>query len=276
MNMEQIEKKSSDINNDIQTSKTIKFLVILLFLYSLVPIAIYVIYFRNYPISNETSDWSSFMSYSTSFMSIGVGLIGTFLVYLTYKSTHENAKKTAQIAEESIKNSRIQQFEGAFFNLLQNQNHITNNLKNEILVGKEFIDAQAKSISNGFSVLGIENIKVSTDVLFGIYSTFIDITFSQYFRHLYNIIKYVDESKIGKEKQKKYIDIIQAQLTDNELLILSINCMKEPGVNKFRPLLDKYQFLRNVRSIGYGFDEILKEHYPQTKFKYHKSLPHGN
>jgi hypothetical protein len=70
-----------------------------------------------------------------------------------------------------------------------------------------------------------------------------------YFRNLYNIVKFVDRSDV-KDK-KFYTNLIRAQLSSNELLLLFYNCASPPGrerdgKEKFRPLVEKYALLKNM------------------------------
>lgn len=70
---------------------------------------------------------------------------------------------------------------------------------------------------------------------------------SHYFRHLYHIIKFIDESNI-KDK-KKNTSIVRAQLSSYELVLLFYNCLQtfdHDEINKFKPLVERYQLLANL------------------------------
>lgn len=77
-----------------------------------------------------------------------------------------------------------------------------------------------------------------------------------YFRHLYRIIKFVDESEdisiFADENSEykvryNYIAIIRATLSDYELGALFYNCLSQNGRDKFKPLTEKYCFFKNIR-----------------------------
>lgn len=82
--------------------------------------------------------------------------------------------------------------------------------------------------------------------------TFLD----HYFRHLYRIIKYVDENRditVFAEEDKEddvrysYVAILRATISDYELGCLFYNCLSENGRVKFKPLVEKYSFFNNIR-----------------------------
>jgi hypothetical protein len=73
--------------------------------------------------------------------------------------------------------------------------------------------------------------------------------FDHYFRHLYRIIKFVDESNlIDKEDKYEYVGIVRATLSRYELVWLFYNCLSENGKEKFKPLIERYALLKNLRS----------------------------
>jgi hypothetical protein len=84
--------------------------------------------------------------------------------------------------------------------------------------------------------------------------------FDHYFRHLYRIIKFVDESDLIESKDRySYIGIVRATLSRYELVWLFYNCLPPNGNGKFKPLIERYALLRNLR------DDLLakKEHKSQ-------------
>lgn len=65
-----------------------------------------------------------------------------------------------------------------------------------------------------------------------------------YFRSLYNIIKFVDRST-SKEK-RIYTNLVRAQLSSNEIWLLSYNCLSRYGIEQFKPLVEKYSLLKSL------------------------------
>lgn len=74
--------------------------------------------------------------------------------------------------------------------------------------------------------------------------------FDSYFRHLYRIFKYIEESPLIDETERyDYACIVRAQLSDYELLMLFYNALNvnENGVFKFKRLIEKYAVFNNIR-----------------------------
>lgn len=75
-----------------------------------------------------------------------------------------------------------------------------------------------------------------------------------YFRHLYRIVKFVDECAVLDRKDRnkyaeryKYICFLRAQLTDYELGLLFYNCLSVNVITKFKPLAERYALFNNLR-----------------------------
>ncbi|MFC4216816.1 putative phage abortive infection protein [Pseudophaeobacter arcticus] len=64
-----------------------------------------------------------------------------------------------------------------------------------------------------------------------------------YFRTLYNLFKFVHKS--DEIDQRLYTNLIRAQLSDDEAMLLFLNGLSLRG-QKFKPLLEKYSVLKNV------------------------------
>ena len=63
-----------------------------------------------------------------------------------------------------------------------------------------------------------------------------------YFRTLYNLVKFVDRS--GVDDKRLYTNLIRAQLSSYELLLLFYNALSEKGREKFKPLIEQYSLLK--------------------------------
>ncbi|MBY8963677.1 hypothetical protein KJK34_13020 [Flavobacterium sp. D11R37] len=77
--------------------------------------------------------------------------------------------------------------------------------------------------------------------------------FGHYFRNLYRLIKLIDEKKFSEDFESdyeikySYTSIIRSQLSDGELGWLFFNCLSEYGSTKFKPLIEKYSLLKNLK-----------------------------
>lgn len=87
-----------------------------------------------------------------------------------------------------------------------------------------------------------------------------------YFRHLYHLLKYVDDSEL--KNKKKYMDLIQSQMSSDELYITAINGISNYGRKRMLPLLNNYSFLENlVIDNDPIVAELIHIFYPNTKKK---------
>ncbi len=80
---------------------------------------------------------------------------------------------------------------------------------------------------------------------------------SHYFRTIYHIYKFIDNSKISNKKQ--YASIARAQLSSYEQILLFYNCLHENGSEKFKPLIEKYSVFKNIdKSLIINQDHLIK------------------
>lgn len=166
--------------------------------------------------------------------------------------------------EEMIKQNKTlshQKFENTFFQLLNNHNNIVNalDLRNKdgviTTTSRDCFKTFRKYI--GIHAYKIENIlpfqkntfmnSLSLDKTINSYETFYkhyQSDLGHYFQNLYNIIKFVDESKI--DNKKRYANFVRAQLSSHELVLIFYNIISKYGKEKFKPLVEKYSLLKNM------------------------------
>ncbi|MDQ9128573.1 putative phage abortive infection protein [Serratia fonticola] len=80
------------------------------------------------------------------------------------------------------------------------------------------------------------------------YDTFFIIwqqNLAHYFRMVYHIYKFIDESHLDDNLKKNYASILRAQLSNFELLILFYNCVGEHG-SKMEKYAVKYEMFDNL------------------------------
>lgn len=257
------------------TKIVIVFCCIICFISLFISLFLYVKQFGQNGLSENTDNWGQFGEYIGGVLGTILTFFSVILIYATYKSQKEN--------------SLLQQFETTFFSLLVNQREILKSLKGNFgkitspdKISDEYISEVAwkiyqefdnkisrysKELPN-FSEQKEENMTIINTIYKEIYKGK-ESELGHYFRHLYHIVKYVHESKINNKK--KYVDIIQAQMSDDELYITLYNGISEYGREKFLPLLDTYSFFENIRNRGEIFEVHCSQFYPKTNFKYEKA-----
>lgn len=111
--------------------------------------------------------------------------------------------------------------------------------------------------------------------------------FDHYFRHLYTILRYIDDGDFldaeadSIKKRYEYARILRSTLSDYELVWIFYNGLSIFGCEKFKPLIEKYSLLKNLRVelLGYSnelstyrsekYNENLdKDIYPKDDYEY--------
>lgn len=80
------------------------------------------------------------------------------------------------------------------------------------------------------------------------YENLMDGILDHYFRYLYRILKFIDDTElIGEQEKYKYVSIFRAQLSEYELIMIYYNGLSKFGSEKLKPLIEKYSILKNIR-----------------------------
>ena len=228
-------------------------------------ITAYVINFHNSGISNDTSHWGTFGDYIGGVLGTVFSFTSVLLIYLTFKKQQET--------------SVLQQFESTFFSLLAVQREMMKSVTGKVITrnglkktysGANFFEVLFEELYVDFLFLEcttIEEERAKMCKLYGERFYEAGPLLGPYYRHLYHFLKYTETSDIGKKK-KKYMDIVQSQMSDAELYCLFYNAICY-GSEKLLPILDNYSFLENIEPKSKSFDNHKRWFYPNTAFKYH-------
>lgn len=257
-----------------------KIVLVVLFLLCLFASVFYFIRFRGYDISNNPLDFGPFGDYIGGILGTLVGLIGIVFLYRTYN----NQLSFSEVQEEIQK---YQQFESTFFSLLSEQRDIKQKMEGTIVKGpgrpkrlfaNEYWTELRKDLAmrlldllyepDEISIERTNSLKIKVNY---IYMEFFQGHVSQlghYFRHLYHLLKYIDDSSISLAKKKSCADIVQAQMSTDELYICAVNGISNYGRGKMLPLMDKYSFLENLMiDDDKCVSTLIHVFYPSTKQK---------
>ncbi|MGZ0135380.1 putative phage abortive infection protein [Priestia megaterium] len=172
-----------------------------------------------------------------------------------HNSVEEMIATKLEIQEQG-KTMAMQRFENTFFNMLTLHNEIVRSLvirSEREINGRAIFEVLIKEMHHWLgNALAFEKISESLPSLEKIKKTYTSSIFDEfesqlghYFRNLYRIVKFVDESKFSKDEKRNYIGIIKAQLSSYELVILLYNGLSEYGED-FLPLMKKYNLLDNL------------------------------
>lgn len=184
------------------------------------------------------------------------------------------------------KTLRLQRFENTFFNLVSVHHQIVKGIDSIVQHSEKErklynnLGGTKEGVYSGGDVFKLHYLPMMRemehadnffDVYVDTYATH-QSDFGHYFRNLYQIIKLVDErefhtiselalehkdgnsaedfislyTKRNFETAYRYTSIMRAQLSDYELLWLFYNCLSLNGIEKFKPLIEKYSLLKHL------------------------------
>ena len=246
--------------------------ILLLFvvLLAISPIIVYCITLCEFGFAETSSDFAVFGDYIGGTVGTIVGAISIYLVYITYASQVKFARKQ----DEAMKR---QQFETTFFSMLEQQQIIRSQLKGIIGEGILYLQGLKSQLEDALSELNYIQDEVTEDnkvmLKNKVNDLYIDFflpnvsNLGHYFRHLYHILKYIDDSQLSESK--KYADLLQSQLSNDELYMIAINGISNYGRKKMLPLMDEYGLLENYNANGDMLTvRLLSIFYKKTKNKY--------
>jgi len=248
---------------------------------------IYWLNFAQYTLSKNTDDWGQFGAYIGGVAGVFLTLLTIILLIITLYSQNRNAT--------------ISQFESSFFELLRLHKEITDRICGTVDIsiiyesgGNEFkglmyFEKLSKEIHKKFddnpdnileqlvNPIEFKNILEDKTAMQEIIDSFYNELYhgreselGHYFRSLYHLVKFVNDSLIGNKK--RYIDLIQAYLTDAELHCTFYNGIAIYGRKHFQRLLDDYSFLENIKPKGDIFEKQFEMFYPKTFINYKNKL----
>ena len=194
----------------------------------------------------------------------GLAFIGVIFAILLQSKELKLQRKELKFTREELKGQKLQleaqnntlekrNFENTFFELLRLHNEITNSID---LVDKTNVVTRGrdcfKVFYNRFKKTWCRNIaqyqgnteleRINNTYL-GFYNEY-QSEIGHYFRSLYNIVKFVDNSKV--EDKRLYTNLVRAQLSSYELTLLFYNTLSDMGREKFMPLIVKYSLLKTL------------------------------
>lgn len=215
----------------------------------------------------------------------GLALAGIILTILLQRKELKyqreelrDTRKEFQVQNETLK---IQRFENTFFHLLDQLHQIVNAIdftyhtKKKKEQPKSFTQMFAKPDSpledlesitiTGRDVFRYKFNKLNESIrknegdfkeIYLVHYGQAKADFGHYFRTLYRILKIIDETDFfydGSTDEKeifqikyRYASILRAQISDYELGWIFYNCLSVNGIDRFKPLIEKYSFFNNL------------------------------
>lgn len=202
----------------------------------------------------------------------------TFLTFMGLLITIILQQTELKQSREEFKGQKVslenQEFDNKFFQMLNLLNNITDNLT--IKEGKKVFNGKDtfrylknkfhNSIQNTYSDdLVNQNIEDEKFIYFknefDELNNEYDTTFKYYFINLYQILKYIDTYAENKNEAKEYTNMLRAQLTKNELVLLAYNAIGVQNftTNDYQKLVEKYEFFEHLRYDDFCENENLTQ-----------------
>lgn len=242
-------------SNDFK--KYLKWICIPFIIILLLPILLTKLPFCVFDFSNTGEVGDTIGGIMGPFVAIAAAIL-TFLAFWVQFKANEQQRK--DIARE--------RFENNFFELLHFHQDITNELLLKCNVHSNNYQNNIRTVEEkGRDVFQLLYEDAIVDNKYGGIKNIIQISsntwkteylncpigfLDHYFRLLYRILKYIDDSsknipEMTKDKRYEYTCIVRATLSQYELILLFYNCLSTNGNKKFKPLIEKYAIFNNLR-----------------------------
>lgn len=179
-------------------------------------------------------------------------LITIVLQQRELKESREELRRSAEalILQNDVSSKQL--FENTFFQMLSLHNSIVAGIDihqqdGKVFSGRDCFNMFLNRLSGSFRVTRQNYPEIKGEAL--IEKSYIaywggnNSDLGHYYRYLYNIIRYVDESSLAKPY---HIKLIRAQLSDQETVLLFYNALSSLG-RKFMVYAEKYDLFDNLR-----------------------------
>lgn len=184
-----------------------------------------------------------------------VGLIITIVMQKSELVLARNEfERTANALNEQSVSSKQQVIENTFFNLLKLQSDIVESLKfnDGILccaLNVNDDDTTGRAVFS--SIISWMTDSKNKDRSLSNYESFQETenhVIGHYFRALYQVLKFINDSDITDKEKLRYSRLMRAQLSSDELTLLCFNCIC-PNVDEgqFRALLIEFKMLEHLQ-----------------------------
>lgn len=174
--------------------------------------------------------------------------------------TRGEVKGQKEVMTQQLSALKQQQFESTFFQMLTLLKEITDNITSytsATRMGGTFMEILNSVGSKFHGMKSLGPAYHSKKEAIKVYDEFYNNNPSllgPYFRTLYYIVKYVDESDFSNKDKYKYVRLVRAQLVSGNLGLLLLNCHTQKG-EKFKPFIEKYALLKHTPDHFNYFDE---------------------
>lgn len=215
----------------------------------------------------------------------GLAFAGLIYTIMLQRSDLRNQRKELFLQRQEMKRNRdemitqnktlaLQRFENTFFNMMELQQQIVNNLEYSVTIPKfnisrfkGIVSPKSESVTyrgrevfehlySGWNKQGSLNFEtiIKDKGLSGYVDSDVRTMLDHYFRHFYTILNFIDKSSafdddnpdVAHNNKYQYAKILRATLSRYELVLLYYNGLSDVGNEKLKPLLERYSMLKNI------------------------------
>lgn len=181
-----------------------------------------------------------------------------------FELQRKELSETREVFTIQSKTLKIQQFESTLFNLINLHHQIVNSIdlisnvdpfeieygegQVKTTTGRDTFVKFRKGFINEYNKVNKSN-KDREDIInannaYNYYYKKHQSDLGHYYTNLYHIFKFINNSNI--EDKSNYTSLVRAQLSNDELFLLFYSSISKYGKDKFKPLIEKYQLLKNL------------------------------
>lgn len=228
------------------------------------------------------------------FLSGTVGIVFTITTTLFLFVTFREQRSQFKLSKDDQNQSR---FETTFFNLLSMLNDVRNNINQNIQLrlsikniydyyflfkeyytnystvnNKPVFDDVMNDLNYSSLTSEIEMAEGEMQLVFDKFILEKDCNIGYFFRYIYNVINFVINERKGFNDEHKYLNLLLAQLSNEELSLIfydaiSSNARDKHGNKRFKEILNDYQLLENIDE-SFLLSRTHSVFYKNTRFKF--------
>lgn len=258
-------------------------------------------------LASDTTKYSEFGEFSGGILASVFSFLTFVLLLLTYYTQKADSESNKELTNKSLGLIRKQNFEDTFFQMVKNLNDLLENTTGSVRThpqapepikpkGNEYFEKLLEEFKNFYFYTTGDNdtpnqkiglIKAlkekgdeeKEELIIQEYNEFYHIFYSKHndqlghiFRYIHNILKFSEEAtKDTQINSKRYVNILQSQLSDSVLALLFYNSISDKSLNstgefEFRERLDKYGVFQNLRESNV-VDTLYLNLFENTEFR---------
>lgn len=212
------------------------------------------------PATNAFGVSGDFFGFSNSVFS---ALAFAMIIVTLWMQKHELALQRQEISQtqEIINDQKTemqrqadslarQTFENTFFSMMELHNEVLSTVTDKMHSKKErsAFDGILTSLRNSLNRALGPNEKAKRIIpRYNAWYENNEDEIGHYFRVLYNILRFINESGLEYSERKTYARLVRAQLSADELELMFYNGLGEHG-EKMKPLIEQYGLLKHLRN----------------------------